>query len=198
MTRKSNPLTIIFLFKIYLDSITVKNYYTVMITKDREDANKFSLTELSEAVEDELAKQNLLQAQHDNRVSAAPDARTIRYYTSLQLLDRPTIVGRQAFYGGRHLLQLLTIKALQGLSMPLSEIQAKLYGRSNQELIAILAAISAKQAEKPKKVRFVCWREVNIENGLKLLAEENWNLKDTHPSTLTEKIQAAIIALQSQ
>lgn len=169
-----------------------------MIITTREETNKFSLTELSEAVEDALAKQNLLQAQQDNRVSAAPDARTIRYYTSLQLLDRPTIMGRQAFYGERHLLQLLAIKALQGLSMPLSEIQAKLYGRSNQELIAILAAISAKQAENPKEVRFIRWREVNIEAGLKLLAEETWNLKDTNPSTLTEKIQTAIIALQSK
>jgi DNA-binding transcriptional MerR regulator len=155
----------------------------------------FSLTELSEAVENSLAEQNLLEIQQDNRISAAPDARTIRYYTSLQLLDRPKIVGRQAFYGERHLLQLLAIKALQAMSLPLSEIQARLYGSSNQELIAILAAISGERAKRPTEVRLVRWREVDIEVGLKLLAEENWNLKGVEPSTLTEKIKSAIAVL---
>lgn len=159
----------------------------------------FSLIELSQAVENALAAENLLDAQQDKRVSAAPDARTIRYYRSLHLLDRPRIIGRQALYGERHLLQLLAIKALQGMSLPLSEIQAKLYGRTNQELIAILAAISgerAKSSKKSEEIHLVNWREVDIEAGLKLLAEEDWNLKATKMSILTEKFQSAIKVLE--
>lgn len=163
------------------------------------NSSTFSLTELSQAVENALVAENLLSAQQDRRVSAAPDARTIRYYRSLHLLDRPKIIGRQAFYGERHLLQLLAIKALQGRSLPLSEIQARLYGRTNQELIAILAAISGERAKgfkDSKEVHLVRWREVDIEIGLKLLAEENWNLKATEMSTLTEKFQSAIKVLE--
>ena len=53
------------------------------------------------------------------RVRDVPDLRTIRYYTTLGLLDRPAAMrGRTALYGPRHLLQLVAIKRLQarGLS----------------------------------------------------------------------------------
>ncbi|HWT85302.1 MAG TPA: MerR family transcriptional regulator, partial [Myxococcales bacterium] len=71
------------------------------------------LDELSTRVAGELAERGLHGAAADGRVSAAPDSRTVRYYTTLGLLDRPTIEARQARYGERHLLQLLAIKALQ-------------------------------------------------------------------------------------
>lgn len=161
-------------------------------------SQKFSLKELSEAVENALREGNLLKVQQDSRVCAAPDARTIRYYKSLHLLDRPKIIGRQAFYGERHLLQLLAIKALQSISLPLSEIQARLYGRSNQELLSILAAISRERSKASKEVHLVRWSEVDIETGLKLLVAENWNLKGIKMSTLTEKIQIAIKVLEKQ
>jgi len=166
-----------------------------MVEIEKTSSTTFSLIELSQAVENALVEGNLLNIQQDNRVSAAPDIRTIRYYRSLQLLDRPKIIGRQAFYGERHLLQLLAIKALQAMSLPLAEIQARLYGRTNEELIALLAAISGERTKYTSQVHLVRWREVDIEKGLKLLAEENWNLKGAKPSTLIEKIQAAIEAL---
>jgi DNA-binding transcriptional MerR regulator len=179
--------------KFYLDSITVIYYYTVMVTKDNEQ-QKYTLEELSQAVTNMLEKEGLLDAQQDNRVSAAPDARTIRYYTTLGLLDRPSIIGRQAFYGYRHLLQIVAIKALQGLSLPLSEIQAKLYGRSDQELKAILTAISENHAKRPLEIRLVNWQEVTIEPGLKLMVEEGWN-PSQNLTAITEKIQAVLTAL---
>lgn len=164
-----------------------------MVANDKE-RQKFSLEELSQAVTKRLAEQGLLAAQQDHRVSAAPDARTIRYYTTLGLLDRPNIVGRQAYYGDRHLLQIVAIKALQGLSLPLSEIQARLYGRSEQELEAILSTIASEVVKRPVEVRMVRLQEITIEPGLKIIAEEGWR-PTQDISNLTEKIQAALTAL---
>ncbi len=164
-----------------------------MIAKDKQQ-QKFSLEELSQAVNKRLAEQGLLDAQQDNRVSAAPDARTIRYYTTLGLLDRPDIIGRQAFYNNRHLLQLVAIKALQGLSLPLSEIQSRLYGRSEQELESILSAIAAERVKRPVEVRIVRLQEITIEPGLKIVAEETWR-PTQDISSLTEKFQAVLNTL---
>src|SRR5437762_5194630 len=102
-----------------------------------------SLPELSSEVATALSRLGLLGAAPDARVSAAPDARTVRYYTTLGLLDRPRIEGRQARYGERHLLQLLAIKALQAVDLPLAEIQQRLYGRSDAELKALVDSLAA-------------------------------------------------------
>src|SRR5881227_4478318 len=101
------------------------------------------LEALSGEVAVQLAERGLLGAAADARVSAAPDARTVRYYTSLGLLDRPRIEGRQARYGERHLLQLLAIKALQAFDLPLAEIQQRLYGRGDAELKALVDSLVA-------------------------------------------------------
>src|SRR5436190_20174308 len=107
------------------------------------------LDELSNRVAGELADRGLLGAASDARVSAAPDARTVRYYTTLGLLDRPRIEGRQARYGERHLLQLLAIKALQALDFPLAEIQQRLYARSDAELKALVDSLVAEARAQP-------------------------------------------------
>lgn len=59
----------------------------------------------------------------NGQVRAVPDERTIRYYTTLGLLDRPTLRGRTALYGRRHLAQLVAIKRLQAEGRALAEIQ---------------------------------------------------------------------------
>ena len=50
----------------------------------------------------------------NERIRDVPDPRTVRYYATLGLLDRPRIEGRTALYGRRHLLQLVAVKRLQG------------------------------------------------------------------------------------
>lgn len=161
-----------------------------MITTD----DALTLEELSSEVERLLREEGLLGAQHDSRVSAAPDARTIRYYATLGLLDRPEIVGRQARYGRRHVLQLLAIKALQGASMPLGEVQSRLYGKSDTELEAILrAATQAVAPPAPPEVN--AWREVVLEPGLKLVAEEGW-ASALDLSELGRRVEAALAALR--
>lgn len=70
-----------------------------------------------------------------DRTRDVPDARTIRYYTTLGLLDRPAeFRGRTALYNRRHLLQLVAIKRLQAKGNTLSQIQSQLLGISPGQL----------------------------------------------------------------
>lgn len=157
---------------------------------------ELTLEQLSDEVEKQLKQRGLLNAQHDGRVSAVPDGRTIRYYTTLGILEKPKVISRQAFYGKRHVLQLLAIKSLQGLSLPLGEIQARLYGKSDKELEAILESISNKlKSEQSARAEFhpLVWREVMIEPGLKIMIEDQWRLSDEE--SLTKRIQSALSAL---
>ncbi len=72
------------------------------------------------------------------RVRAVPDARTIRYYTTLGILDRPLEHrGRVAYYGPRHLLQLVAIKQLQAQGARLAQIQQMMLGADEQKLLGL-------------------------------------------------------------
>jgi DNA-binding transcriptional MerR regulator len=155
-----------------------------------------TLEELCREVASHLSTHQLLDAQSDGRVSSAPDARTIRYYTTLGLLDRPMRVGREVRYGRRHVLQLLAIKALQGASLPLGEIQARLYGRSNAELEAILAAVAGEQSHRQEPMHMIHWREITIEPGLKIMAEEGWS-PEMDLASLEKRMRAALAALNT-
>ncbi len=69
------------------------------------------------------------EGQASGRVRDVPDPRTIRYYTTLGLIDRPAEMrGRTALYGRRHLLQAVAIKRLQARGFPLARVQEELLG----------------------------------------------------------------------
>lgn len=69
------------------------------------------------------------------RVRAVPDVRTIRYYTTIGLIDRPAEMrGRTAMYSLRHVEQLVAIKRLQAEGLTLSDIQHRLIGMPAKEL----------------------------------------------------------------
>jgi hypothetical protein len=71
----------------------------------------------------------------NGRVRDVPDRRTIRYYTTLGLLDRPAATrGRTALYGRRHLLQLVAIKRLQAGGLSLAGVQERLLGLTDAAL----------------------------------------------------------------
>jgi DNA-binding transcriptional MerR regulator len=71
----------------------------------------------------------------DARVTPAADERTLRYYQSTGILDRPLRHdGRQAVYGYRHLLQVVAVKALQSQGLSLAQVAAALRGASTEEL----------------------------------------------------------------
>jgi DNA-binding transcriptional MerR regulator len=71
----------------------------------------------------------------NGQVRDVPDVRTIRYYTTLGLLDRPAAMrGRTALYHQRHLLQLVAIKRLQARGLTLAQIQQRLLGLPTSKL----------------------------------------------------------------
>ena len=75
------------------------------------------------------------EGQTSGRVRDVPDARTIRYYTTIGVLDRPLEMrGRTAYYGRRHLLQIVAVKRLQARGMPLVDIQKNIAGADNSSL----------------------------------------------------------------
>jgi DNA-binding transcriptional MerR regulator len=157
----------------------------------RSDAS-YSLEELSAEVAHLLGERGLLGAAPDARVSDAPDARTVRYYSTLGLLDRPRIENRQARYGKRHILQLLAIKALQAHDLPLAEIQQRLYARSDAELSTLVKSLHVEKTET--ELPSLMLREVVLEPGLRLVVEEGWKPRD--PAALEQKLRAAVAALQ--
>ncbi|HRD67491.1 MAG TPA: MerR family transcriptional regulator [Candidatus Competibacter sp.] len=93
---------------------------------------------------DELVRRSqqslaLLPAGESRRVRWQPDARLVRYYTTLGLLDRPAeLRGRTAYYRDRHLLQLLAIKALQARGLSLQAVQTQLAGQPDAALAALI------------------------------------------------------------
>lgn len=100
----------------------------------RQRETRFDLTGLCAAAADLLDP----VGQDDQRVRAVPDARTVRYYQSIGLVDRPDRDGREAVYGWRHLLQVVAVKRLQARGEPLARIQAALVGVSTEALEAAL------------------------------------------------------------
>lgn len=76
----------------------------------------------------------------DGRVREVPDERTIRWYQSAGMIDRPLAYeGRAARYGQRHLLQVLAIKLLQAQGLSLAQVQRALAGASDEQLEAAVA-----------------------------------------------------------
>jgi DNA-binding transcriptional MerR regulator len=96
----------------------------------------WTLEQLSDRVADLLA--DGYEGQRNGRIRELPNGRTIRWYTTIGLVDRPLATrGRVALYGQRHALQLAAIKRLQARGMTLAEVQERLLGASDEELAGI-------------------------------------------------------------
>lgn len=175
--------------KNILDSITVICYNAVKMNMQN---CELTLEELTREAERILRQKGLAIESDDHRVSEVPDSRTIRYYTTLGLLDRPALSGKQARYTMRHLLQLLAIKALQRTGFSLARIQERLYGRNDSELEAIFNSVSIEEEEL--EIVPVTWREVVLLPGLRLTADENW-LPPSDMTVLEKRFNAAVAAL---
>jgi DNA-binding transcriptional MerR regulator len=124
----------------------------------------WTIDELAAAVGDALAEG--YDGAPNGRVRDVPDRRTIRYYTTLGLIDRPAEMrGRTALYSRRHLLQLVAIKKLQAQGRSLAELQRTLAGQTDQAL-ARLAGLDAEgpgSSERPEPTRRTeraFWRQV--------------------------------------
>jgi DNA-binding transcriptional MerR regulator len=73
----------------------------------------------------------------NGRVQDLPDARAVRWYTSIGLLDRPILRGRNRMYGPRHYLQLVAIKRRQAQGLRIADIQAELANAPDDVLLGI-------------------------------------------------------------
>lgn len=82
----------------------------------------WTINELVDEVERRIAA---LPKPQNGQIRAVPDDRTIRYYGTIGLLDRPAAMrGRTALYGKKHVAQVVAIKRLQTMGRSLAEIQA--------------------------------------------------------------------------
>lgn len=157
--------------------------------------NNFSIEELSIEVQKLLKDNGLLNNQNDRRINAIPDPRTIRYYTTLGLLEPSETVNRQARYNDNHVIQLAVIKALQAESFTLAEIQSRIYGKRIEELRQILNAVAQKN-KNSQEVSPVLWYELTIEPGLKLMVDEVWlDNNEEISEDLIEKVKVTLDTL---
>jgi DNA-binding transcriptional MerR regulator len=98
-----------------------------------------------------------LPAPQNGQVRAIPDDRTIRYYGTIGLLDRPnTMRGRTALYGRKHVAQVVAIKRLQTMGRSLSEIQA-LWPTLDDATLARMSGVELAPAARPA-VRAEFWK----------------------------------------
>lgn len=97
----------------------------------------FPIDDLRTLVARALERDNYLPNQ-SKRIRAVPDIRTIRYYTTLGLIDRPAEMrGRTVLYEPRHVMQLVAIKRLQAANQTLSDVQSRLVGITNNQLTTL-------------------------------------------------------------
>jgi DNA-binding transcriptional MerR regulator len=93
----------------------------------------------------------------NGQVRAVPDERTVRYYVTLGLLDRPSAMrGRTALYGARHVAQVVAIKRLQTMGRSLSEIQ-QLWPTLDDRTLARMSGV-ALPAESQPPARAEFWK----------------------------------------
>jgi DNA-binding transcriptional MerR regulator len=85
----------------------------------------------------------------NGRVRGLPDRRVVRWYTTTGLVDRPTMQGRTALYGPRHLLQVVAVKRRQAEGRSLAEIQAELAGATDETLRKVAAVPDELIAAEP-------------------------------------------------
>lgn len=170
-------------------TVELSNSYTGGVKNAQ--ADDWTLEELSEQAERLLAQWNLPNP--GGRVSPVPSSRTIRYYTSLGLLDRPHYVSGTARYTRRHLNQLLAIKALQAEYLPLPAIQKRLDGRSPEELEQIIEAATTRRPPEPEKPRVESWGTCQALPGLRLLVEDREALLDFMLTHGAQEVQERLI-----
>lgn len=97
-----------------------------------------TLAELASAISGQLKAEGVEPG--NGQVSARVDERTLRYYMTLGLLDRPVARrGRVAVYGERHAAQAVAVKRLQAAGWPLADIQRRLAAQPTAELRAVRA-----------------------------------------------------------
>lgn len=130
--------------------------------------SRWTLDELVAEVGVRLAALGVTQG--SARVRAEPDPRTVRYYTSLGLLDGPReFRGKVGLYGEHQLWQLMAIKGLQARGEPLSSIQARLLGLSTARLRALVEPAEPPAADPTPSARPPPLHAIALAEGVTLI-----------------------------
>jgi len=112
------------------------------------DEKRWTIFELGQEVSRALSRD--YGGPPNERIQPIPQKRTIRYYTSLGILDRPVqMQGRTALYGRRHLLQLVAIKRLQEQGASLSDIQSRLANLGDKQLAEVARLPEPSKSTRP-------------------------------------------------
>jgi hypothetical protein len=120
----------------------------------------WSLEDLAERVGQALAADDVRAP--NGRVREVPDARAIRWYATIGLVDRPRVGPRRASrYTARHLLQVVAVKRRQAEGRTLAEIQAELAGATDDTLRAVAripdALLETAPTDRPAAARPRFW-----------------------------------------
>ena len=119
---------------------------------------------LPELVAEVAARIAALPAPKNGQVRAIPDDRTVRYYVTLGLLDRPSAMrGRTALYGKKHVAQVVAIKRLQTMGRSLSEIQ-ELWPTLDDRTLARMSGVELPEAPRPP-ARTEFWKRGPAQGG---------------------------------
>ena len=113
---------------------------------------------LTELVAEAAGRLAALPPPKNGQVRAVPDERTIRYYGTIGLLEKPAAMrGRTALYGRRHLAQVVAIKRMQSAGKSLAEIQA-LWPTLDDSTLARMSGIELPAAPKASAGRKEFWK----------------------------------------
>ena len=113
---------------------------------------------LAELVGEAATRLEALPPPKNGQVRAVPDERTIRYYATIGLLDRPAAMrGRTALYDRRHLAQVVAIKRMQSAGHSLAEIQS-LWPTLDEGTLGRMSGVQVGSA-KAKSVRKDFWKK---------------------------------------
>jgi DNA-binding transcriptional MerR regulator len=140
---------------------------------------------LQELVDECASRIRALPPPKNGQVRAVPDDRTVRYYATLGLLDRPTAMrGRTALYSTRHLAQVVAIKRLQTMGRSLSEIQT-LWPTLDDQTLTRMSGVSVAGTTanpSPGSAREEFWKREPVEEPFAAARPASTTPADAQPT----------------
>jgi DNA-binding transcriptional MerR regulator len=131
---------------------------------------------------------------------AAPSARSVRFYVSHGLLDRPEGTGTAATYGYRHLLQLLAIKIrqregqrLEVIKREMKEMPGDALERRVAQSLAPALGSGADVAVRHDDDGPSIWRRLNVADGIELhVRDDSPAAREPALIAIREAVRAAL------
>ena len=106
---------------------------------------------------------------------AAPSARSVRFYVSHGLLDRPEGSGTAATYGYRHFLQLLAIKirqregqTLESIKREMKDVTGDALERRIAQSLAPALVTRSLAPDRPGDEGAANWRRMRVSDGIEI------------------------------